>query len=104
MSKGILGKKIGMTQLYTEQGTLIPVTLIEAGPCPILEVKEKSEGKDIVVRLGFDKKREARTTKSELGSFKKAGSKGAFVSVKFSPSLLPENFDKQKSPTPEIMA
>ena len=75
MAKGILGKKIGMTQLYTEQGTLVPVTLLEAGPCTILQIKSLPKDKSGVIKLGFDDKKETRTNKADSGNFKKAKSK-----------------------------
>jgi len=62
---GILGKKIGMTQIYTDDGAIVDVTAIEAGPCPVLMVKEKS------VQLGFEKVSEKRLKKPLLGHFKK---------------------------------
>ena len=74
MMKGILGKKIGMTQLYTEKGVLVPVTLIEAGPCTVLDVKEKIKDKGVAIRLGFEDKKESRTNKPDMGNFKKAKS------------------------------
>jgi len=62
---GILGKKIGMTQVYAGDGTLVNVTAIEAGPCSVLAVKEKS------LQLGFEKAVEKRLKKPVLGYFKK---------------------------------
>jgi len=63
---GILGKKIGMTQVFSAEGKMIPITAIEAGPCAVLAVKEKS------VQLGFDTvKNELRLKKPALGYFKK---------------------------------
>jgi len=62
---GLLGKKLGMTQIFAEDGKLISVTAIEAGPCPILSVKEKS------VQIGFDLTKEKRVKKPLLGYFKK---------------------------------
>lgn len=62
---GILGKKIGATQVYTDAGELVSVTAIEAGPCSILAVKEKS------LQLGFDKANEKRLKKPQAGYFKK---------------------------------
>ncbi len=62
---GILGKKIGMTQVYTDDGTLVDVTAIEAGPCPVLAIKEKA------VQLGFEKADEKRLKKPVAGYFKK---------------------------------
>lgn len=72
--KGILGKKIGMTQFFTEQGVLVPATLIEAGPCIVLQVKNTAKDKYLAIKLGFDNKKESRTNKADLGSFKKADS------------------------------
>jgi len=62
---GILGKKIGMTQVFTEEGKFESVTAIEAGPCPVLAVNDKS------VQLGFDLAREKSVKKPMLGYFKK---------------------------------
>jgi len=74
MSVSILGKKIGMTQFFDGDGTRIPVTIIEAGPCPVLQVKN-ADGRDgyNAVVLGFGKGREKSMTKPELGKFKKWG-------------------------------
>ncbi len=62
---GILGKKIGMTQVFTEDGKMVSVTAIEAGPCPVLAVGEKR------IQLGFDLIKESRAKKPALGYFKK---------------------------------
>jgi len=62
---GILGKKIGMTQIFNDSGNFVSVTAIEAGPCPILAVKQKN------IQLGFDVARESRMKKPLLGYFKK---------------------------------
>jgi len=70
---GLLGQKIGMTNVFDEEGRQIPVTLIQAGPCVVLGVKtQKKHGYD-AVQLGFGEKRESRTTKPVLGQFKKSG-------------------------------
>lgn len=73
--KGILGRKIGMTQLYAEGGKLMPVTLIEAGPCAVLQIAESPKDKYRSIKLGFDDRKESRTNKADLGNFKKAKSK-----------------------------
>ena len=62
---GLLGKKIGMTQVFTENGNMVCVTAIEAGPCSVLAIKEKS------IQLGFDLAKENRLSKPLLGFFKK---------------------------------
>lgn len=71
---GILAKKIGMTQIF-ENGKLIPVTVVEAGPNYILQKKTVESDGYTAVQLGFDEKKEKNTTKPILGIFKKAGVK-----------------------------
>jgi large subunit ribosomal protein L3 len=70
---GILGKKLGMTQVYDDTGKLVPVTLIEAGPCYVLQVKTKENDGYTALQLGYGSKKEKHTTKPEAGHFKKAG-------------------------------
>ena len=74
MIKGIIGKKIGMTQVFDENGNAIPVTVIEAGPCTVVQ-KKTAEGKDgyDAVQLGFEDIAERKLTKAEVGHFKKNG-------------------------------
>lgn len=73
MKKAILGKKLGMTQLFGEDGVLIPVTVIEAGPCRVIQKKTaENDGYD-AVQVGFLEKKEKHTTKPLQGHFKKAG-------------------------------
>ena len=69
---GILAKKLGMTQVFTEQGECVPVTVLEAGPCVV--VCHKTEEKDgyTAVQIGFGLKKEQRANKAEVGHFKKA--------------------------------
>jgi large subunit ribosomal protein L3 len=70
MTIGILGKKLGMTQVFNEAGHLVPVTVIEAGPCKVVQVK-KADGKDgyNAVQVGFGEKKEKNTTRPLLGHF-----------------------------------
>ena len=73
MKKGIIGKKLGMTQLFGEDGILIPVTVIEAGPCRVIQKKTaENDGYD-AVQVGFLEKKEQHPTKPLQGHFKKAG-------------------------------
>ena len=72
---GLLGKKIGMTQIYKENGKLVPVTVIEAGPCHVLQIKDKQNDGYESVQLGFDEKRESLANSPDAGRFKKAGVK-----------------------------
>lgn len=71
--KGILGRKLGMTQVFTQDGDLIPVTVIEASPNVVLQIKTPQTDGYSAVQLGFEDKREKVTTKPELGHTKKAG-------------------------------
>jgi large subunit ribosomal protein L3 len=73
MKKGIIGKKLGMTQIFDEVGNVIPVTLIEAGPCTVTQKKTvENDGYD-ALQLAFQDAKEKHLTKAELGHFKKAG-------------------------------
>ncbi|SDA09739.1 large subunit ribosomal protein L3 [Ruminococcus sp. YE71] len=72
MKKGIIGKKIGMTQIFDEQGKVIPVTVVEAGPCVVVQKKTvENDGYD-AVQLGFGDIRAKRVSKPLAGHFKKA--------------------------------
>ena len=72
MSTGILGKKKGMTRLFGENGQVIPVTVIEAGPCHIVQIKSKETDGYEAIQLGFEEKREGSVNKPAQGRFKKA--------------------------------
>lgn len=72
--KGILGKKLGMTQVFTSEGNVIPVTVIEAGPCVVLQKKDQEADGYEAVQLGFSDKKESRSNKPEAGHAKKANS------------------------------
>ena len=69
----LLGKKIGMTQIYDAQNVLIPVTVVEAGPCPVVQVKTVDSDGYNAVQLGFAKQKLKNTSKAELNHAKKAG-------------------------------
>ena len=78
MKKAIIGKKIGMTQIFDEKGNVIPVTVIEAGPCVVSQVKTLDTDGYEAIQLGFEavaqtKKGEYKANKPALGHFKKAG-------------------------------
>ena len=73
MNKGIIGKKIGMTQIFDEVGNVIPVTLIEAGPCVVAQKKTKEQDGYEALQLGFMDAKEKHLTKAEQGHFTKAG-------------------------------
>ena len=73
MVKGIIGKKIGMTQIFDENGNVIPVTVIEAGPCVVAQKKTVETDGYNAVQLGFVDTPEKRVSKAEAGHFKKNG-------------------------------
>ena len=73
MKKGIIGKKIGMTQIFDEVGNVIPVTVIEAGPCVVAQKKTAENDGYEAVQLGFMDTKEKHMTKAEIGHFNKAG-------------------------------
>ena len=75
---GILGKKLGMTRVYDELGIAIPVTVVETGPCTVLQVKTvASDGYD-AIQVGFSGKKMTKVTKPLTGHFKKAGDSGFY--------------------------
>ena len=72
MNKAIIGRKLGMTQVFTPEGKVIPVTVVEAGPCPVVQVKTLERDGYTAVKLGFVEVSEKQLNKPELGQFKKA--------------------------------
>ena len=70
---GLLGKKIGMTSVFSADGKNVPCTVIEAGPCVVTQVKTVEKDGYAAVQLGFQDAKEKRTTKALMGHFKKAG-------------------------------
>ena len=73
MKKAIIGKKVGMTQIFDETGKVIPVTVVEAGPCVVTQKKTTETDGYEAVQLGFEDVKESKLTKPEAGHLKKAG-------------------------------
>jgi len=73
MNKAIIGKKLGMTQIFSADGKVIPVTVVEAGPCPVVQIKTKDRDGYEALKLGFGTVDEKDLNKPEAGQFKKAG-------------------------------
>ena len=73
MKKGIIGKKLGMTQIFDEKGNVIPVTLIEAGPCVVAQKKTVANDGYDAVQLAYEDIKAKNVNKAQLGHFKKAG-------------------------------
>jgi large subunit ribosomal protein L3 len=72
MPVGLLGKKLGMTQLYNNQGEVIPATLVQAGPCNILQIKGREKEGYSAIQIGFEDRKKKRATKAEIGHCLKA--------------------------------
>jgi large subunit ribosomal protein L3 len=79
----IIGKKVGMTQVFAEDGTVVPVTVIEAGPCPVTAVRDPERDGYAAVQLAYDEVRERKLTKAEMGHLKKAGTPPMRTLVEF---------------------
>ncbi len=67
MIAGLLGKKLGMTQIFSEEGGMVPVTLLQAGPCDLLQIKSKENDGYSALQIGFDEKKKKRASKAEIG-------------------------------------
>jgi large subunit ribosomal protein L3 len=79
----IIGKKLGMTQVFTEDGSSVPVTVIEAGPCKVTAIRKADRDGYDAVQLCFDEVAERKLTKAELGHLKKAGAPPSRTLVEF---------------------
>ena len=85
----ILGKKLGMTQLFREDGEVVPVTVIEAGPCPVTAIRKPERDGYSAVQLAFDEVPESKLTKAELGHLAKADAQPMRVVVEFRDAEIP---------------
>jgi large subunit ribosomal protein L3 len=80
---GIIGRKLGMTQIFSDAGAAVPVTVIEAGPCPVTQIRNGEQDGYNALQLGFDAQKQKRTARAELGHAQKAG-------LDYAPRLLQE--------------
>src|SRR5918994_3985461 len=85
---GIIGKKLGMTQVFREDGTRVPVTVIAAPPCRVTAVRDPERDGYAAVQLAFDEVAERKLTKAELGHLKKAGAGPMRTLVEFRDETL----------------
>ena len=83
MVNGIIGRKVGMTQIFEDSGTAVPVTVIEAGPCPIVQLKTQAKDGYQAVQLGFGEQKESRTNSPKRGHLAKADVDSARVLREF---------------------
>ncbi len=72
MDKAIIGKKLGMSQIFTADGKVVPVTVVEAGPCPVVQIKNKQNEGYNAIQVAFGSIKETKVTKPMAGHFKKA--------------------------------
>ncbi len=70
--KGMIGKKVGMTQIFDEQGTVIPVTVIQAGPCYVTQIRNEERDGYVAVQLGYGETKPKRLTKGQLGHLQRS--------------------------------
>jgi large subunit ribosomal protein L3 len=82
--QGLIGKKVGMTSVFDEDGKNIPCTVLQAGPCVVTQIKTKEKDGYFAVQLGFDEKKEKHTTKAEQGHFKKVNTTPKRKLIEFS--------------------
>ena len=80
---GIIGKKVGMTSIYSAEGKALPCTIIEAGPCVVTQVKTTERDGYEAIQLGFGTRKEKNTTKALMGHFKKANTEPKMKLVEF---------------------
>jgi large subunit ribosomal protein L3 len=80
---GLIGRKLGMTRLFDDDGAAVPVTVVEAGPCPVVQVKNPEKDGYAAVQLGFGRKKEKRSSRAEMGH-------AAGVGLDYAPSVLRE--------------
>ncbi|HOG49887.1 MAG TPA: 50S ribosomal protein L3, partial [Lentisphaeria bacterium] len=73
MKKGLIGKKLGMTHIYTEAGVMVPVTAIEVGPCSVIALKTQAKDGYCAVQLGFGARKAKNVSKAVLGNLAPAG-------------------------------
>ena len=79
----IIGKKLGMTQIFTEDGRRLPVTVIQAGPCPVTAIRDAERDGYAAVQLAFDEVKERKLSRAELNHLKKAGAPPMRTLVEF---------------------
>lgn len=102
-SKGLIGKKLGMTGIFAPDGRYVPVTVIQAGPCVVTQIKTVESDGYNALQLGFGEKKESRTTKPLKGHFKKSGGQN-FAFLKEVAVDNPEEFELGQTIGPDLFA
>jgi large subunit ribosomal protein L3 len=100
MCKGLIGKKLGMTSVFASDGTYVPVTVVQLGPCVVTQIKTVANDGYNCLQIGFGQKKQKNITQPLKGHFKKSG--GAFEVTREVPVDDPENYQLGQEITPEI--
>ena len=90
---GLIGKKVGMTQTYDQHDNLVPITVVQAGPCPVVQVKEDVSDGYLALKLGFGATSERRLTRPQLGVLKKSGAGPHRILKEFSGGTTRRNYE-----------
>lgn len=98
----ILGKKLGMTQVFREDGTVVPVTVVEAGPCKVTAIRDADRDGYAAVQLAFGEVAEGKLTKAELGHLKKAGAPALRHVVEFRDAEVGGGGDGDEAEPPKV--
>jgi large subunit ribosomal protein L3 len=99
---GLIGKKVGMTQIFDDEGRAVPVTVVEAGPCPVVQVKTAETDGYAAVQLGFGAQKEIRASKAEVGHAAKAGVEAAPRLLREFPVTEGEEYELGQTITVEV--
>lgn len=99
---GLIGRKLGMTQIFEDDGTVVPVTVIEAGPCPVVQVKTKETDGYDAVQLGFGTRKEKHSTRAERGHAARVGLEAAPTLLREFRVAEPESYEAGQALTVEL--
>ncbi|OIN96467.1 MAG: 50S ribosomal protein L3 [Deltaproteobacteria bacterium CG1_02_45_11] len=92
MCKGLIGKKLGMTNLFSSDSKYLPVTVVQAGPCVVIQIKTSATDGYNALQLGFEEKKESRIKKPLKGHFKKSGGEACFAYLREFPVDDPSEY------------
>jgi large subunit ribosomal protein L3 len=100
----LIGRKVGMTRVFSDEGAAVPVTVVEAGPCPVVQVKSSEEDGYQAVQLGFGQKKANRATKAEVGHAAKAGLDYAPIVLREFRIAADETFEPGQAVTVDVFS
>jgi large subunit ribosomal protein L3 len=100
----LIGRKVGMTRVFSDEGAAVPVTVVEAGPCPVVQVKSDEQDGYQAVQLGFGQKKANRATKAEVGHAAKAGLDYAPIVLREFRVAADETFEPGQAVTVDVFS